>query len=57
MKTSGGGRMLPLHLTPYITGLPYRMDTFERLLADLAARSNTWFARGADIIDSFRSTK
>jgi peptidoglycan/xylan/chitin deacetylase (PgdA/CDA1 family) len=56
-KTSGGGRMLPLHLTPYITGLPYRMDTFERLLADLAARSNTWFARGADIIDSFGSSK
>lgn len=54
---SGGGRMLPLHLTPYITGLPYRMDTFERLLADLAARSNTWFARGADIIDCFGSTK
>lgn len=53
---SGGGRMLPLHLTPYITGLPYRMDTFERLLADLAARHNTWFARGADIIDAFRST-
>lgn len=47
---SGGGRMLPLHLTPYITGLPYRMDTFERLLADLAARQNTWFARGADIM-------
>ncbi|MEJ6009823.1 polysaccharide deacetylase family protein [Novosphingobium aquae] len=54
---SGGGRMLPLHLTPYITGLPYRMDTLERLLADMAARSSTWFARGADIIDSFRSTK
>ncbi|MCW1401867.1 polysaccharide deacetylase family protein [Novosphingobium sp. MW5] len=51
-----GGRMLPLHLTPYITGLPYRMDTFERLLAELAARQGTWFARGADIIDAFRST-
>jgi len=52
---SGGGRMLPLHLTPYITGLPYRMDSFERLLGDLASRSNTWFASGADIIDAFRS--
>lgn len=55
-EASGGGRMLPLHLTPYITGLPYRMDTFERLLADLAARTKTWFARGSDIIDAFRST-
>lgn len=52
---SNGGRMLPLHLTPYIMGLPYRMDAFERLLADLAAREATWFARGCDILDSYRS--
>jgi allantoinase len=51
----GGGRLLPLHLTPYIIGLPYRMDAFERLLANLAARQDTWFARGCDILDSFRS--
>ncbi len=50
-----GARLLPLHLTPYIIGLPYRMDAFERLLADLAARPETWFARGSDILDSFRS--
>lgn len=50
-----GGRLLPLHLTPYIIGLPYRMDAFERLLADLAASPQTWFARGSDILDSFRS--
>lgn len=48
---SGGARMLPLHLTPYIIGLPYRMDAFERLLATLAARPQTWFARGCDILD------
>ncbi|WP_298199872.1 polysaccharide deacetylase family protein [Novosphingobium sp.] len=50
-----GGRILPLHLTPYIVGLPYRMDAFERLLADLAARPQTWFATGSDILDAFRS--
>lgn len=50
-----GGRLLPLHLTPYIIGLPYRMDAFERLLADLAARDATWFARGSDILDAYRS--
>lgn len=52
---TGGGRLLPLHLTPYIIGLPYRMDAFERLLADLVARPATWFATGAEILDSFRS--
>jgi allantoinase len=55
VKSTGGGRMLPLHITPYIMGLPYRMNAFERLMADLAARDSTWFARGGDIFDSFRS--
>lgn len=48
-------RMLPLHLTPYIIGLPYRMDAFEGLLANLKSRPETWFARGADLLDSYRS--
>ncbi|MBH0113296.1 polysaccharide deacetylase family protein [Novosphingobium sp. YJ-S2-02] len=50
-----GARMLPMHLTPYIIGLPYRMDAFEQLLVDLKARDGNWFARGCDILDQFRS--
>lgn len=46
-----GGRMLPLTLTPYITGLPYRMDRFEGLLSDLVARPDAWVATGAEIVD------
>ncbi|MGF7149933.1 peptidoglycan/xylan/chitin deacetylase (PgdA/CDA1 family) [Sphingomonas zeicaulis] len=49
-----GGRMLPLNLTPYIIGLPYRIDIFEVLLTDLAARSGTWVARGDEIVDAAR---
>ncbi|MCC6829074.1 MAG: polysaccharide deacetylase family protein [Novosphingobium sp.] len=41
-----GGRLLPLNLTPYIIGLPYRMAAFERLLAWLAAQPGHAFARG-----------
>ncbi len=52
----GGGRILPLHLTPYITGLPYRMDAFEALLATLAEQPATWFARGDQILDRFRNS-
>ena len=48
-----GGRMLPLHLTPYIIGLPYRIDAFERLLTELAARPEAWFATGGEIVDSW----
>ena len=54
-STQGGGRLLPLHLTPYIIGLPYRMDAFEALLAELAARPQTWFATGGDVLDRFNA--
>jgi peptidoglycan/xylan/chitin deacetylase (PgdA/CDA1 family) len=50
---TGAGRMLPIHVTPYIMGLPYRIAAFERLLARLAARSECWFASGGRIVDSF----
>ena len=33
-----GGRMLPLHVTPYIMGLPYRIGAFEGLMEALTAR-------------------
>jgi allantoinase len=44
------GRMLPIHVTPYIMGLPYRIAAFERLLERLGARSECWFARGDEIV-------
>jgi allantoinase len=47
-----GGRMLPLHITPYIIGLPYRIGAFEALLADLQKRG-AWFARGDAIVDAW----
>lgn len=50
-----GGRMLPLHVTPYIMGLPYRIGAFEELLADLSARPGAWFASGGEIVDAWES--
>jgi len=44
-----GGRILPLNLTPYIIGLPYRMAAFEGLLGWLAAQPSHGFARGDEI--------
>ena len=46
----GGGRMLPLHLTPYIMALPYRIGALEALLTDLATRAECWNATGGDIV-------
>jgi hypothetical protein len=48
----GGGRMLPLHLTPYIMGLPYRIGALESLLAWLAAQPGAWFAGVSAIADA-----
>lgn len=44
-----GGRMLPMHITPYIMGLPYRIDAFEGLLRWIAAQPDHWFARGDEL--------
>lgn len=38
-----GGRLLPLHLTPYIMGLPYRIGAFETLIHWLASRGTCAF--------------
>lgn len=50
-----GGRILPLHITPYIMALPYRISAFETLLGKLAARSEAWFATGEEIVASWEA--
>lgn len=47
-----GGRMLPLNVTPYVMGLPYRMDAFERLLAWLAAQPDAAFLTTGEIAEA-----
>jgi len=49
-----GGRMLPMHLTPYIMGLPYRIATFEKLVSDLAERNEIGFTRGDAMLDCWK---
>ncbi|ASK88856.1 polysaccharide deacetylase family protein [Sphingorhabdus sp. SMR4y] len=49
-----GGRMMPMHLTPYIMGLPYRIAAFEKLIAGFAARADIGFATGESIVDNWR---
>lgn len=47
-------RILPVHLTPYIMGLPYRIGALEEMLADLTARSEAWFASGDAITAAWK---
>ena len=53
-KAAGAGRMLPLAITPYIMGLPYRIGAFEDVLAWLASRDGAWFATGGEVLDAWR---
>ena len=46
-------RLLPIHLTPYVMGLPYRIAALEALLARIAARDEAWFATGKEIIEAW----
>ena len=52
LEQEAGGRMLPLHITPYIMGLAYRIDAFEGLLSNLQKRG-AWFASGDEIVDAW----
>ena len=52
-KAQGSARLLPIQLTPYIMGQPYRIAALEALLADFAGRDDVWFAKGSEIVDSW----
>lgn len=54
-RSCATGRMLPIHLTPYIMGLPYRMAALESVLAKLAGESDNLFVRPGDVLDQWRS--
>ncbi|MFA6117443.1 MAG: polysaccharide deacetylase family protein [Sphingomonas sp.] len=47
-----GGRMLPLNLTPYVMGLPYRIGALDQLLGWLAAKPDTAFHTTGEIADA-----
>ncbi|ANU06385.1 polysaccharide deacetylase family protein [Paraurantiacibacter namhicola] len=51
----GSARLLPMELTPYIIGQPFRIAALESLLADLAARPEAWFASGSAITENWTS--
>lgn len=48
-----GGRMLPLHLTPYISGLPFRIGAFEDLIEKLSQNPDIGFTTGSAMLDQW----
>ena len=46
-----GGRVLSLTLHPYISGLPYRIQTLKTALQTVMSGSGVWSATGSEIVD------
>lgn len=49
LSKEGAPRVLPLHLTPYVMGLPFRMGAFEGLLEWLKSQPETTFVTAGDL--------
>jgi allantoinase len=50
-----GGRLLCIPVTPYITGLPYRIEALRAALAHISRHSGVWSATGAEILAAWVS--
>lgn len=50
-----GGRFLPMHVTPYIIGLPYRIAQFEALLDALVADNDVAFETLGTVVEGVRT--
>lgn len=48
----GAPRVLPLHLTPYVMGLPFRIGAFEQLLEWLGGQPDTAFVTAGELAAS-----
>jgi peptidoglycan/xylan/chitin deacetylase (PgdA/CDA1 family) len=51
------GRVMPLSLHPYITGVPHRIDSLDRGLEYICRHEDVWFATGSEIVAHYKSTQ
>ncbi len=51
------GRLLVLHLHPWLIGQPFRIACLDTALGHIAQRPGVWAATGSDIIDWFRRNR
>ena len=49
------GRMMVLHLHPWIMGQPWRIRHLDEVLGHICARQGVWKATGGQIIDWFKA--
>ena len=49
------GRMMVLHLHPWIIGQPWRIRHLDEVLGHICRRQGVWKATGSEIIDWFKA--
>ncbi|MDG6924155.1 MAG: polysaccharide deacetylase family protein [Nitrososphaerota archaeon] len=47
-------RVLAIAVHPYISGVPHRINTFERILEYTTSHKNVWKATASEILDAFK---
>ena len=50
---AANGRMMVLHLHPWIMGQPWRIRHLDEVLAHICRHKGVWTATGSEIIDHF----
>jgi hypothetical protein len=49
------GRLMVLHLHPWIMGQPWRIRHLDEVLGHISAYAGVWKATGSEIIDWFKT--
>lgn len=49
-ESADSGRVMPLSLHPYITGVPHRIDSLDKGLEYICRHEDVWFATGSEIV-------
>lgn len=55
-ESGESGRVMPLSLHPYITGVPHRIDSLDKGLEYICRHDDVWFATGSEIVAHYRTT-
>jgi allantoinase len=51
---ANNGRLLVLHLHPWLIGQPFRIACLDEALGHIMRRQGVWAATGAEVIDWYR---
>ena len=51
------GRLLVLHLRPWLTGQPFRIGRVEAALRHIVSRRGVWTSTGSEIVEAYRRAR